>query len=150
MIFKTIQHYDTHEIHVLIENEEDKTMNMCFICYNIEIDDELKAAKLDIVLQENYIKTCTCNGWIHKKCLHEWYNISKKCPICRENIEKKKHCCQTIVENKNCSIIVLLIKNRNNICRFIKLVIIMYAIIDIYLLIIRNKKIIYHYYEENF
>ena len=147
MIFRTIQHYDTHEIHVLIENEEDKTMNMCFICYNIEIDDdEFKATQLKIVLQENYITSCKCNGWIHKKCLNEWYNISKKCPICRENIEKKKECCQTIIENNIC--ITILIKNINNICRFIKLMIIMYVIIDFYLLIIKNKQIIYHYYED--
>ena len=58
----------------------------CFICFEI-LQDKTKPIKL--ISQEKYVKNCTCNGLIHINCLDKWYNISKKCPICRECITKK-------------------------------------------------------------
>ena len=61
-------------------------LSECFICFEI-LQDKTKPIKL--ISQEKYVKNCTCNGWIHINCLDKWYNISKKCPICRECITKK-------------------------------------------------------------
>jgi hypothetical protein len=62
--------------------------DFCFICYEIQIENEKKPLKL--YTQPYYVKSCYCDGFIHKYCLDKWYSLSESCPICREFIIYKK------------------------------------------------------------
>jgi hypothetical protein len=89
MLFRVFEHYDhNQDIYYSIdqENEVNKS-DECFICYEFQTDSELTPISLRSEL--NYIKECTCNGWIHKKCLDLWCKKNKKCPICRIEIREK-------------------------------------------------------------
>lgn len=91
MLFRTIDHYH-YRNDILIC----KTANIplvtpveivdCFICYEIAIANEVQPSKLRA--QQHYIKLCTCDGWIHKQCLDEWYAKTTTCPICRTYMSK--------------------------------------------------------------
>jgi hypothetical protein len=52
----------------------------CFICLEVYIDNS-KTIRLNNM--NNYIKTCSCNGWIHEQCFNSWHIVNKHCPICR-------------------------------------------------------------------
>lgn len=82
MIFRTFDHYN-NDLCDFIEEYD-----FCFICYEIQIENEIKPLKLNN--QPYYLKTCSCDGFIHKPCLDKWYSLSQTCPICREFIIYKK------------------------------------------------------------
>jgi E3 ubiquitin-protein ligase DOA10 len=48
-------------------------MNLCFICLQ---NTETRLQTID--------KQCICDGYVHTKCINEWYNHSANCPICRK------------------------------------------------------------------
>jgi hypothetical protein len=52
----------------------------CFICLELYLDNS-KTIRLNNM--KNYIKECSCNGWIHEQCFNSWHNVNKYCPICR-------------------------------------------------------------------
>jgi hypothetical protein len=82
MIFATFEPYYNDDI--LVSRE----INVCFICYE-NLDESLDDN--DIINLNNkihYIKTCNCEGYIHKKCLDKWYDTTNSCPICRTVITK--------------------------------------------------------------
>ena len=58
--------------------------NDCFICLEVYIDCSINTVKLNNM--ENYIKNCSCDGWLHEQCFTKWHNINKHCPICRSVI----------------------------------------------------------------
>jgi len=62
--------------------------NECFICLEVYFDN-VTAIKLNKM--EEYIKECSCDGWIHEKCFNKWHNVNKKCPICRTVIVCTKY-----------------------------------------------------------
>ena len=62
--------------------------NECFICLEVYFDN-LKTIKLNKM--EEYIKDCSCDGWIHEKCFNNWHIVNKKCPICRTVIVFTKY-----------------------------------------------------------
>lgn len=62
--------------------------DICFICHEFTCDNGNKPFKLKE--QTYYLKTCSCDGFIHRNCLDIWYNRSQKCPICREFVIDKK------------------------------------------------------------
>ena len=64
-------------------NNNNKDYFCCFICFETKISNEKKPMKLKT--QNFYLKSCSCDGLIHKKCLSQWYDLTKKCPICREH-----------------------------------------------------------------
>ena len=64
--------------------EKREDYDFCFVCYEKSISNEKKPLKLKT--QEYYIKSCTCDGLIHKNCLDKWYTFTQKCPICKEQI----------------------------------------------------------------
>ena len=66
------------------EKEKKENYDFCFVCYEIGIPNEKKPLKLKT--QKYYIKSCTCDGLIHKHCLDIWYSTTQICPICREYI----------------------------------------------------------------
>lgn len=70
-----------------IENKENKEKyeifhdeKECFICLELYFDN-LKTLKLNNM--NDYIKECSCDGWIHEICFNSWHNVNKICPICR-------------------------------------------------------------------
>ena len=81
----------------------------CFICYEI-------INKPPIRLKNNcyYQQKCSCNCWIHKKCLDSWYNIKQTCPICRINIIKNTDILVKICKF-NYKLFLLIIFIQNNI-----------------------------------
>lgn len=73
------------------ENNEKQIVyneNECFVCLEVYFDN-LKTIKLNKM--EEYIKECSCDGWIHEKCFNKWHNVNKKCPICRTVIVFTKY-----------------------------------------------------------
>ena len=81
----------------MLTNKEE---NVCFICFELKAKREKKPKRLKN--QNLYIKTCDCDGFIHNTCLKMWYDVSKKCPICRE-----------IMLDKNAVVAVLITMNEN-------------------------------------
>ena len=84
MLFRVVEHYD------FTEKEQDITYiepkNECLLCLEINTDDKL--TPVDLRTQQVYLKVCKCGGWFHITCLHEWYDVSKSCPICRVCMKK--------------------------------------------------------------
>ena len=72
------------EIKEPIDNEEKKKEEtLCFICLELAQPTN-KIIKMKELLLFN--SDCACNSEGHIKCLFDWVNISKSCPICREEI----------------------------------------------------------------
>jgi uncharacterized metal-binding protein len=77
MIFTTFNPYDYP-----IERE----IQDCFICFELLDINRKNPIRLDA--QNTYLKICSCDGWIHNKCLNHWCKLNKKCPICRNVMDK--------------------------------------------------------------
>jgi len=58
--------------------------NECFICF--EVSNQYEKFPLRLNSDKDYIKNCSCDGWIHDNCLEIWYNTNKTCPICRNKM----------------------------------------------------------------
>jgi len=55
----------------------------CFVCLEVYIDNSI-TVKLNNM--KNYIKQCSCDGWIHEYCFNSWHLVNPNCPICRSVI----------------------------------------------------------------
>jgi hypothetical protein len=138
------------------KNKQEK-YDFCFVCYEKAIPNEKKPLKLKT--QKYYIKSCTCDGLIHKKCLDTWYNLTQKCPICKElifNIESLDEIFEVndpvvinevvnnpvvnnpVVNNERHTIIYLfhIERNKYNITKFIVILCFLFYIYNLYLSII--------------
>lgn len=82
MLFRVVEHYDFREE----EEKEMEAKNECLLCLEINTDDKL--VPVDLKTQQLYLKKCNCGGWFHITCLHEWYDVSNSCPICRVYMKK--------------------------------------------------------------
>jgi hypothetical protein len=105
-------HYSTFENYndnIQITKKKIYKKPECFICYEI-------INKPPIRLKNNryYQQKCSCNCWIHKKCLDSWYNIKQTCPICRINIIKNTDILVKI-SKFNYKLFLLIIFIQNNI-----------------------------------
>ena len=89
MIFTTFDPYN-------IPNEREA--QDCFICYELFDINNKNPIRLDE--QNNYIKICNCDGWVHDRCLNHWCKRNKKCPICRNIMDKHVNYAFTIL-NEN-------------------------------------------------
>ena len=78
MLFRTIDHYDE------LLYDENRENPECFICYEVDVE------RIQLHAQKEYIRTCECNGFIHRHCLRKWIEHSMKCPICRKYIAKQR------------------------------------------------------------
>jgi hypothetical protein len=88
MLFRVIEHYPDDLFENIVANKSDLHNEECFVCLSVDFDDEL----FPMSLESNnvcYTRECNCIGFIHKKCLAEWYEFNQKCPICRLYMEKK-------------------------------------------------------------
>lgn len=145
MIFINTQHYE-NEKHKEIINEivnETKEEHECFVCYELSIDNE--TSPIELFKQTDYIKMCLCNGWIHKKCLMNWYETSGNCPICRKLIQKKPSLAENLKQNTIFIVFPLfIIKNVYKLTRFLTLLALFYYTIDFYLNIFNSKNTFHH------
>lgn len=83
MLFRVIEHYDFHQEEIILIEHK----NECLLCLEINTDD--KFTPVDLKTQHVYLKLCNCGGWFHITCLHEWYDVSNSCPICRVGMKKR-------------------------------------------------------------
>jgi len=67
------------------KDNKDKTQeeSVCFICWGTS-EPTNKIIKIKELILFN--SGCDCNSEIHTNCLLDWVNVSKSCPICREEI----------------------------------------------------------------
>jgi hypothetical protein len=102
--YTTFNHYnDSSEL-----VRKKRKLEACFVCY------EIINNKKPIRLRNNcyYLKNCTCDGSIHKKCLDYWYNIKQTCPICRITILKNSGIMIKIFKlDRNLFLLIVFIKN---------------------------------------
>jgi hypothetical protein len=135
MLFRTTDHYDIYDNELLeIESNTNKTENECFICYEVALEDEKNT--IEMYKQPYYNKKCQCNGYIHLKCLNEWYDRSLKCPICRTFIEKKR---PTTIPINITFIRVFIINCFNKVTSFFVVFAFIYFSFDFYLYIINRR-----------
>lgn len=88
----------------------------CFVCLELELyTDNSRTIKL--YKMEDYIKECSCDGWIHEYCFSKWHNVNKYCPICRSVIifTKYEYCFFIIHKFKKNTVELLLL-----LCKLIK------------------------------
>jgi len=100
MLFRVVEHYDDLPQPEEIISIESK--NECLLCLEMNTDDKL--VPVNLKTQHDYLKVCNCGGWFHITCLHQWYDVSNSCPICRIYMKKRydydydvKHFVWTIV-----------------------------------------------------
>jgi hypothetical protein len=79
MLYRVCDHYED-----LIENNN---KNVCFICFEIENENETHPILLNEQIM--YAKDCACDASVHKSCLKLWFNVNKSCPICRIHMCEK-------------------------------------------------------------
>ena len=64
--------------------EEKSNEDECFICFEISNQYEKYPSRLNNQL--DYIKKCSCDGWVHNICIEKWHNSHETCPICRQKM----------------------------------------------------------------
>ena len=103
--YSTFEHYNDN---IQITKKKKYKNPECFICYEISNNPPIR-------LKNNnyYQQKCSCNAWIHQKCLDIWYNIKQTCPICRINIIKNTNILVKI-SKFNYKLFLLIIFIRNN------------------------------------
>lgn len=90
MLFRVVDHYsDDDFIEKGVVKNNNTCIDECFVCLSVELYDEEFPIKLRC--NDLYLRFCKCDGFIHQRCLDDWYDVSKKCPICRIYMEKKIH-----------------------------------------------------------
>ncbi len=83
MLFRVVEHYDFHQQEIILIEPK----NECLLCLEMNTDDKMMPVNLKT--QQVYLKMCNCGGWFHITCLHEWYNVSNSCPICRVYMKQR-------------------------------------------------------------
>ena len=84
MLFRVVEHYNfPQEDIIYIE-----PTNECLLCLEMNTDDKL--VPVNLKTQQVYLKMCNCGGWFHIICLHNWYDVSNSCPICRVGMKKRE------------------------------------------------------------
>jgi len=90
MLFRVVDHYrDDDFIEKVPINKKNTCTDECFVCLSVELHDETHPIKLRG--DDVYLRRCCCDGFIHRKCLDDWYAVSSKCPVCRSYMEKNIH-----------------------------------------------------------
>ena len=144
MIFATFEPYYNDDILVSCE------INDCFICY--ENLDETDNSLINLNNKIHYIKTCNCEGYIHKKCLDKWYDTKKSCPICRAVITKLEPITSKIFSsNLYIGIIyVFCLKNINKFKRCVFFLFCLYFTSEFYLKCLEYESNKNNYFNKNY
>lgn len=69
----------------ITEDEYQRNDNECFICFENKKENELPYL---LKSQSVFVKSCSCDGWVHNSCLQIWCNTNEQCPICRKIMYK--------------------------------------------------------------
>ena len=147
MFFRLVDHYND-EINI---KEDEKEIMECFICYESSYENELKPIKLNS--NNYYLKECSCNGYVHNKCLSIWYSKNKKCPICRKFMTEKTNISVIIFNKGGYILFVYLVIKRsmNNILRYLSVIFLFYFVSEFYISLIKKNPIYYDYnFDYNF
>ena len=146
MLFITCQPYNNDNM------IEDPINKECFICFeNKDMDNKETIKMID---QTKFLKLCKCDGWIHERCLNTWCVKNKKCPICRNIMDKKMNYVITFLNEKyykgsNLSyIVMLLLKNYRKCYYFLQTLFVSYLFIQVTIVwftLLYKKKSIYAY-----
>ena len=113
---KIKQSYDKHNEIISYNDEIFHHEKECFVCLELKLyTDNSRTIKLNKM--EDYIKDCSCDGWIHEHCFSKWHNVNKYCPICRCVIifTKYEYCFLIIHKFKKNTVAMLLL-----LCKLIK------------------------------
>lgn len=113
---KIKQSHDKHNEIISYNDEIFHHEKECFVCLELELyTDNSRTIKLNKM--EDYIKDCSCDGWIHEHCFSKWHNVNKYCPICRCVIifTKYEYCFLIIHKFKKNTVALLLL-----LCKLIK------------------------------
>jgi len=142
MIFQVFDPYDDNQY-----NSFSCVPQECFVCY--EIRNDLEPSTISLKSDVKYIKNCSCNGWIHKKCLDIWYTNQRKCPICRKEIRENMNVVCAVVPYST-RIYLFTSKSIKNIpYNFILFLILMYWNIEFYLSEVIKKHNTYENHSES-
>jgi hypothetical protein len=101
MLFITCEHY-LNEAHF---QDEENVFKECFICFE-KGSNENSILYLREINTLNYVKICNCDGIVHLYCFQKWYNLYKKCPICREIMDKENEENDYLHNYRNISVII--------------------------------------------
>jgi hypothetical protein len=148
MLFRTYDvYYDKDDIQKSIVNQE---LEECFICYEFITENNMKTIKLRD--QNYYMKKCSCEGYIHKKCLDKWYELNLTCPICRQQIIKIDNIIFRVLNfNQNFVLIYLFFKNNiYYIKKYLVSIVFLYIFINFYFNILNNINRKNYYYNDDF
>jgi hypothetical protein len=108
-----LRHYNTFDSYndnnIVIEKKKKHKYEDCFICFQIINN---KTTPFQLKSECYYQKKCSCNGWIHKSCLDQWYDKKPVCPICRNCIYKNSDIMVKIFKfDYRLFILIIFIKN---------------------------------------
>ena len=110
--YSTFEHYNDN-IQITKKKKRKNKKPECFICYEI-----INKPPFRLKNNRYYQQKCSCNCWIHKKCLDSWYNIKQTCPICRINIIKNTNILVKISKfNYKLFLIIIFIRNNSRIIK---------------------------------
>ena len=131
MIFRTVEHYLNDENTISINEMDDE----CFICFEENIENKL----IKLKFQKFFLKSCTCDGWLHVSCLEHWYMVRKSCPICRNNmIQCTDECRPKLLTRFQCIIFIYFYINKymNQLTHLTFVTFVIYQTVEFYLYIL--------------
>lgn len=143
MLFRIMDHYeignnDSGYIPITEKKALPDELPECFICFEIKLENE--KTPIQLKKQPYFIKTCVCNGFVHKKCLNHWYTNSQNCPICRVGMKKAPSYFAFITEKKVFVYIpTILFKSICRLFRFFTIFAFIYYTLDFYTHIFNSK-----------
>jgi len=86
MFFSTFDPYmEKNEIIYNKKSLQYETDYYCFICYQIQKNNDTKIIQMNSITKYN--KKCLCNLFIHISCLDMWFDINNDCPVCRKKMK---------------------------------------------------------------
>ena len=139
MLFRLCEHYSYENllqnklINKPLESLISENIIICFVCFEEKCNNE-NTIKLNN--QYIFIKTCKCDGDIHKYCLKRWFNIKESCPICRSLMIKKPTILSGIFNNKFMhNFYLFYVRNYTSIVRLFFVLTIFYFIFEYTLLL---------------
>jgi hypothetical protein len=123
MSYRLVEHYNDDII-------EDSLIGECFVCYEFKIENE--EIPINLNQQCYYLKTCSCNGWIHATCLNTWCLKTNKCPTCRTHMTKISKFVSVIIKNNwfLTSIYIFYLRNVVRFSRFLFVTFVIFYFIE--------------------
>lgn len=104
MLYRLVEHYDPFfdfNSSDSLQDEkkecqESNELKECFICLDTN---DVYQTTIELKNQLIYIKTCSCDGFIHNSCLIRWFKLHSSCPICRTQMMSIPTFAEKIMKN---------------------------------------------------